>query len=153
MDVSLAHARSLASAATEQNKRAEQELRAEAEEARQMALALHSAAVAAIDASAGGESSASVFWQGEEEAPMLALCTEAGVAPDNIQRPIPIRQQRGSERVSTQAFADRCRRLGIDISCGESSASKARRLQAARERSEAILDRELGPNWRLFGRG
>jgi hypothetical protein len=123
---------------TEQE-REERQLRAEREEARQLAVAIR----VSMDWSGVGSGLQGTV-EGDDgiDEQFKELCDAAGVAPEDIYRPTAT-----TRTVEERVFARKCRRAGVTATCG-GQRGQLRRLHVARARAEVLMRASLGANWR-----
>jgi len=118
--------------------RMERQLRAEVEEARQLA--------AAMQASRGQSWGAAEGDDDIIDAEFRELCEAAGVAPEDVYRPTS-QLPRASGTMEEAVFRRKCQRAGVTVACG-GQREQLRRLHVARARSELFMRNKLGNDWR-----
>ena len=121
--------------------REERQLRAEREDARQLAVAMR----ASMDQGGVG----SCLEEREEvDEQFRELCNAAGVRPEDIYWPMAIIIKRTDHTVEERGvFARKCRRAGVTAACG-GQRERLKRLHVARARAEVFMRASLGANWR-----
>ena len=121
----------------------ERQLRAEVEEAKQLAAAIRASMEQGI---VGSQSRGATEDDEVIEEEFRQLCEAAGVAPEDVYRPAA-QSQRASETVEEVVFRRKCRRAGVTVACG-GQREQLRRLHVARARSELFMRNKLGNDWR-----
>ena len=124
-----------------EQERVERQVRAEREEARQLAVAIR----ISIDQTSGSGWQGMMEGDGGIDEQFRELCEAAGVAPEDIYRPIATTGS--NHTVEERVFARKCRRAGVTATCG-GQREQLRRLHVARARAEVLMRASLGANWR-----
>ena len=122
--------------------RMERQLRAEVEEARQLAAAIQ----ASRDHEVGRRSWGAAEGDDDIDEQFRELCSAAGVAPEDIYRPA-LQQPLAAGTAEAAVFRRKCRRAGVTVACG-GQREQLKRLHIARARSELFMRHKLGANWR-----
>ena len=137
-DESVAYAQSIRS---EEERRLAAEVRRqeeEAEEARQLAMALKLSTE---------EDGINMYgFSAEMEEAFVELCKAVGVAPDDIFRPVRCSVSTGVEE--EVIFRRGCRRAGIKLQSSTGEARRRAKLEKAKATAEAFMVEKIGPNWR-----
>ena len=120
----------------------ERQLRAEVEEARQLAAAIQ----ASRDHNVGRRSWGAAEGDDDIDEQFRELCSAAGVAPEDIYRPA-LQQPLAAGTAEAAVFRRKCRRAGVTVACG-GQREQLKRLHIARARSELFMRHKLGANWR-----
>ena len=121
-----------------EQEREERQLRAEREEARQLAVAMR----ASLDQGGVG---CCLKERDAVDEQFRELCDAAGVLPEDIYWPIATTGS--NHTVEERVFARRCRRVGVTATCG-GQRERLKRLHVARARAEVFMRASLGANWR-----
>ena len=119
--------------------RMERQLRAEVEEARQLAAAMRASRDQARGAAEGDDDII--------DAQFRELCDAAGVAPEDVYAQHSGMLPRASGTMEEAVFRRKCRRAGVTAACG-GQREQLRRLHVARARGELFMRNKLGNDWR-----
>ena len=140
LQATLAESEVYAQSVQAEQDRMERQVRAEVEEARQLAAAIQASMDQGI---VGSQSTGATGVDDDIEEQFRELCDAAGVAPGDVYRPA----SQPPRAVEDVVFQRNCRRVGVTVACG-GQRERLRRLHVARARSELFMRNKLGKDWR-----